>query len=131
MDADPAVSAWHESMGLSTSAILSRTQDELAEAREEARTFRAQAELYLRQRDTALHDKAVARREREILRIQLAGVVQFASAFQPGAIVVARQDVGDCVLCGRPIVRSQGAEVTPGTTDQFQHAYCPDAEEGS
>ena len=29
----PAVSAWHQAMGLSTSAILRRTQDELAEAR--------------------------------------------------------------------------------------------------
>lgn len=68
---DPSVSAWHEAMGLSTSVILRRTQDELAETKAEAKEFRAQADLYLRQRDEALHDLAHARFELKIANTRL------------------------------------------------------------
>lgn len=111
---------------------LARTYEDLIAARAEAKDFRAQAELYLRQRDDALHDLARAEFDLRIANAQLAAAVQFSSAFNPGVIVVARQDVGPCVLCGRPIVRSQGVEaLRAGSTTKptWAHAVCPDLEE--
>jgi len=104
---------------------LDCTRRELAKADLENR--RLAAEL-----GSALRRLNEQRADMETVRAQLAHVVQYATAYEPGVIVVARQDVGVCVLCGRPIVRGQGVEAVPDTTEpQWKHAKCPNPEEVS
>lgn len=58
---DPAVTTWQAALAASQQD-LTRAEAQRDEARTEAREWRATAELYLEQRDAALHDLAVANR---------------------------------------------------------------------
>ena len=126
--------------GQSTSARLRSAELEIEGVREElARQAAAnedlQATLAIRSRALAAsqQDLTRAERERELMRIQLVGVCEFASAFDPKLRVSyypARQAVGPCVLCGQPIVRGHWVEPVPDSTTkpQWKHAdgVCPD-----
>lgn len=116
------------STGESTSARLRRTEAELGSA------LGALGRLE-KDYDALVERVLDTETERNILRIQLAGVVEFASAFDPETRVSyypARQDVGACVLCGQPIVRGHWVEARHDSTTRPEWAHaagvCPDKE---
>ena len=117
-----------------------------AELRAEAANWREVAERYLARTDEQGHALAAANHRNRILtaeneaalrrlneqRIQLAGTVEFAAAYQPGERdwQVADRDTGIvCSSCAGPIVRGQAFHPLADAKGFFAHVACPLSEE--
>jgi len=117
-----------------------------AELRAEAANWREIAERYLARTDEQGHALAAANHRNRILtaeneaalrrlneqRIQLAGTVEFAAAYQPGERdwQVADRDTGiACESCAGPIMRGQALQPLADAKGFFVHVACPPSEE--
>jgi hypothetical protein len=124
MAADPSTETWRATLGASTSAQLRETQAALAASQADLTAMQAE-------RDDARRDVRHLAAELNEQRIQLAGVIEFATAYQPGERdwQVADRDTGiTCSSCSGPIVRGQAFQPLADAKGYFSHCFCPDRE---